>query len=184
MSELRNIHKFPEQVFDQYTKRQHSTSTNCLKYFRILNNELRSTTTNGSLLSPLQYLHCKLSDLQIMRMRNWHITWFLNKHLSWVLKRTVSPFRWDGSFEHPKHMFELESHAKLSFVSKLEIWQLSVFTCRCQLRGTSHVSGSPVFFFWMHVGHVRIQRGSNFDNVFYFFIFFSVWGEEGFKYHY
>ena len=45
-------------------------------------------------------------------MRNWHITWFLNKHLSWVLKRTVSPFRWDGSFEHPKQMFELESHSK------------------------------------------------------------------------
>ena len=130
-------------------------------------------------MSPLQYLHCILSDLQIMRMRNWHITWFLNKYLSWVLKRTVSPFRWDGSFEHPKHMFELESHSKHSFVSKLEIWQLSVFTCRCQLRGTSHVSGSPVFFFWMHVGHARIQRGSNFDNVFYLFFclfFFSLRG--------
>ena len=113
-----------------------------------------------------------------MRMRNWHITWFLNKHLSWVLKRTVSPFRWDGSFEHPKHMFELESHAKHSFVSKLEIWQLSVFTCRCQLRGTSHVSGSPVFFFWMHVGHARIQRGSNFDNVFYFLFFFQFEGRK------
>ena len=57
----------------------------------------------------------KWSDLQI-RMRNWHITWFLNKHLSWVLKRTVSPFRWDSSFDHPKHMFELESHSKHSLI--------------------------------------------------------------------
>ena len=140
----------------------------------------KCTTTNGSLLSPLQYLHCKLSDLQIMRMRNWHITWFLNKHLSWVLKRTVSPFRWGGSLEHPKHMFELESHLKHSFVSKLEIWQLSVFTCRCQLRGTSHVSGSPVFFFlnacWSCADPEGVQLWQRFYLFFFVCFFFSLRG--------
>ena len=96
-------------------------------------------------------------------MRKWHITWFLNnKHLSWVLKRTVSPFRWDGSFEHPKHMFELESHSKHPLIlsascKKLETWQLPVSSEDVNIyimymRGTSHVSGSPVllFFCWWY----------------------------------
>ena len=36
----------------------------------------------------------------------------------------------------------------------------------------------------MHVGHARIKRGSNFDNVFYYFFCFLVWGKEGTKIHY
>ena len=62
------------------------------------------------------YIFRGIFSLIRIRMRNWHITWFLNKHLSWVLKRSVSPFRWDGSFEHPKHMFELESQSKHSLI--------------------------------------------------------------------
>ena len=57
--------------------------------------------------------------------------------------------------------------------------KLEIFTCRCQLRGTSHVSGSPVFFFLMHIGHARIQRGSNFDNVFFYYYYFVLFFRGG-----
>ena len=132
------------------------------KDFRILNNELRRSAVFIAIFSWRKYTKKSNSDLQI-RMRKWHITWFLNnKHLSWVLKRTVSPFRWDGSFEHPKHMFELESHSKHPLIlsascKKLETWQLPVSRADVNIyimymRGTSHVSGSPVllFFCWWY----------------------------------
>ena len=72
---------------------------------------------------------------------------------------------------------------------RVEARNLAAFRFHVQMSTERYITCqwiSSVFFFWMHVGHARIQRGSNFDNVFYLFFvcFFLVWGEEGFKYHY
>ena len=39
----------------------------------------------------------------------------------WVLKRTVSSSRWDGSFEHPKHIFKLMDK-KITAILCLIFW--------------------------------------------------------------
>ena len=91
-------------------------------------------------------------------MRKWHITWFLNnKYLSWVLKRTVSWFFWAPK-THVWTGITLKTSANIiCVVPKLETWQLPVSRADVNIyimymRGTSHVSGSPVllFFCWWY----------------------------------
>ena len=112
-------------------------------------------------------------------MRNWHITLFLNKHLSWVSKRTVSPFRWDGSFEHPKHMFELESHSKDSL--KLSASCRSSKSSRADVNWEVHHMSVDLQCFFsecmlvMH-GSRGVQLWQCFLLLFFCSVFFLVWG--------
>ena len=49
--------------------------------------------------------------------------WFQFKHVFWVLKRTVSSERWDGSFEYPRQVFVVKKPSYMSFThSYLEVW--------------------------------------------------------------
>ena len=113
-------------------------------------------------------------------MRNWHITWFLNKHLSWVLKRTVSPFRWDGSFEHPKQMFELESHSKDSL--KVSASCRSSKSSRVDVNWeVHHMSVDLQCFFlnacWCCADPEGVQLWQCFIIIIFLFVFL-VWGKD------
>ena len=75
----------------------------------------------------------KLPNFELRHERMFWV-WFQFKHVFWVLKRTVSSERRDGSFEYSRQMFvKKPSYMSITHSHILEVWDIAMETAANRL---------------------------------------------------